>query len=112
LYLGCVTVLVDANTASSGDIFAYTFKSSKRATIVGNTPSAGMAGTVSGGMYYLPNDAYIQVPTAGFFDLQGNLQVEGTGVEPDVKVPVSVKSLLSPDDEVLNVATTTCKVPQ
>ena len=97
-------MLVDNNTASSGDIFAYTFKSSKRAIIVGNTPSAGMAGTVSGGFYNLPDNAFIQVPTGGFYDDNKQLVVEGQGVAPDVQVPITVESLLSPEDGVLDAA--------
>ena len=95
---------MDRNTASTGDIFAYTFKSSKRATVVGHTPSSGMAGTISGGEYYLPDSAYIQVPTGGFTDEAGNLAVEGVGVVPDIVVPVTVDSLLSTRDDVLEAA--------
>ncbi|MEP7289626.1 MAG: S41 family peptidase [Chloroflexota bacterium] len=104
IYKGCVAVLVNSNTASSGDIFAYTFKASQRAIIVGNTPSAGMAGTVSGGFYNLPDGAFIQVPTGGFYDDNKQLVVEGQGVAPDVKVPITVESLLSPEDGVLDAA--------
>ncbi len=112
VYKGCVAVLVDVNTSSAGDLFAYTFQVGKRAHIVGNTPSSGMAGTVSGGQYILPNNAFIQVPTSGFYDESGKFAVEGTGVVPDVKVPVTVQSLLSPADEVLDAAVASCKVAQ
>ncbi len=104
IYEGCVAVLVNLNTASSGDIFAYTMKSSGRAIIVGNTPSAGMAGSVSGGEYDLPDGASIQVPTSNFVDANNQVIVEGQGVAPDVSVPVTVDSLLSPKDEVLDAA--------
>ncbi len=100
-YKGLVAILVDVNTSSAGDLFAYTFKLGKRALIVGNTPSGGLAGTVSGGQYYLPGGAFIQVPTGGFVDENGKIAVEGTGVVPDLLVPATVESLLSPDDEVL-----------
>jgi carboxyl-terminal processing protease len=100
-YKGLVAILVDVNTSSAGDLFAYTFKLGKRALIVGNTPSGGLAGTVSGGQYYLPDGAFIQVPTGGFVDENGKIAVEGTGVVPDLLVPATVDSLLSPEDEVL-----------
>jgi len=99
-----VAILVDVNTASSGDLFAYTFKLGKRAIIVGQTPSSGMAGTVSGGQYQLPGGAFIQVPTGGFVDENGKTAIEGECVVPDVLVPITVESLLSPEDTVLNVA--------
>jgi len=104
VYEGCVGILVDLNTASSGDIFAYTLKSSGRAVVVGNTPSAGMAGSVSGGQYDLPGGARIQVPTSDFVDGSGKVIIEGEGVAPDVSVPVTVDSLLSPKDQVLDAA--------
>ncbi|MCC7451245.1 MAG: PDZ domain-containing protein [Anaerolineae bacterium] len=104
IYTGKVAILVDVNTASSGDLFAYTFKSGKRAIIVGQTPSSGMAGTVSGGQYRLPDGAFIQVPTGGFVDDTGKTAIEGEGVVPDVLVPTTVESLLSPEDAVLNAA--------
>jgi len=104
VYTGKVAILVDVNTASSGDLFAYTFKLGKRAIIVGQTPSSGMAGTVSGGQYQLPGGAFIQVPTGGFVDENGKTAIEGEGVVPDVLVPITVESLLSPEDTVLNVA--------
>jgi carboxyl-terminal processing protease len=111
VYNGCVAVLVDMFTASSGDMFAYTFKSTKRGQIVGQTPSYGGGGTVSGGMYRLPDGAQIQVPTGGSYDTQHNIVVEGQGVAPDVKVPLTAESLLSPKDTVLDAAVqamTTC----
>lgn len=110
IYHGPVAILVDRNTASAADLFAYTFKSSKRATIVGHTPSAGMAGTVSGGQYILPEGAFIQVPTGGFNDANGKLAVEGEGVAPDVLVPVTVDSLLSTKDDVLDAAVASFKL--
>lgn len=105
-YKGLVAVLVDENTVSAADLFAYTFKSTKRALIVGYTPSAGAAGTVSGGGYYLPNDGYLQLPTAGFQDASGKEVVEGTGVVPDILVPRTIESIVSPADEVLRAAET------
>lgn len=104
IYSGPVAVLVDVNTASAGDLFAYTFKMSNRALIVGFTPSGGLAGTVSGGQYYLPDGAFIQVPTGGLLDEQGQTVIEGTGVAPDVLVPLTVDVLLSDEDAVLKAA--------
>jgi C-terminal processing protease CtpA/Prc len=115
IYKGCVMVLVDVTTSSSGDIFAYTFKASQRGLIIGHTASAGMAGTVSGGMYTLPNNGYIQVPTGGLVDQNGKYIIEGVGAVPDITVPQTIQSLVSPDDDVLAAAQSavaSCKPPQ
>lgn len=104
LYMGAVAVLVDWRSSSSADLFAYTIKSSGRGIIVGQTPSGGLAGTVSGGQYLLPFGAFIQVPTGNFVDENGKIVVEGEGVAPDVLVPITVESLISDDDLVLQEA--------
>ncbi|MCC7206009.1 MAG: PDZ domain-containing protein [Anaerolineae bacterium] len=104
IYTGPVAILVDADTASSGDLFAYTFQARGRGLIVGSTPSAGMAGTVSGGQYYLPQGGFIQVPTGNLLDDSGEQIVEGKGVAPDVLVPVTVESLIAGQDDALAAA--------
>ncbi len=63
-----------------------------------------MAGTVSGGQYSLPGGAFIQVPTGALYDSNGKIIVEGTGVAPDVTVPQTVQSIISPADDVLAAA--------
>lgn len=104
IFSGPVAVLVDVNTASAGELFAYTFASTGRGLIVGSTPSGGLAGTVSGGQYLLPGGAFIQVPTGNLLDDQGREIVEGKGVPPDVLVPVTVESLVTGADDVLAAA--------
>jgi C-terminal processing protease CtpA/Prc len=104
VYTGPLAILVDVDTSSSGDFFAYAFKSTHRAQIVGNTPSSGMAGTVSGGQYYLPGGAFIQVPTGAALDDNNQIEIEGQGVAPDILVLVTVESLVSGEDTVLKAA--------
>lgn len=104
IYKGKVAVLVNENTSSSGDLFAYTMARQGRSEIVGKTPSGGLAGTVAGGGYYLPNGGFIQIPTGGLIDDEGNIIVEGTGVVPTILVEETVDTLLSPADEVLAAA--------
>lgn len=104
IYTGPVAILVDSDTSSAGDLFAYTFQSRGRGLIVGSTPSAGMAGTVSGGQYYLPQGGFIQVPTGNLLDDNGEQIVEGEGVAPDVLVPITVESLVAGQDDVLAAA--------
>ncbi len=104
IFTGSVAVLVDGGTSSAGDLFAYTMQRNGRALIIGHTPSGGLAGTVSGGQYYLPARGFIQVPTGALLDDDGQIIVEGTGVLPDVLVPLTLESLLTPADEVLQAA--------
>ncbi len=104
-YDGPVAVLVDEMTGSAGDMFAYAMTARDRAVIVGHTPSGGFTGEVSDGQYQLPDALQLQVPTGRPVDpVTGETLIEGMGVQPDVRVPVTRESLLSPEDEVLQAA--------
>ncbi len=47
----------------------------------------------------------LQVPTGRSVDPDtGEILIEGVGVIPDLRVPVTYESLLSPEDEVLQAA--------
>ncbi len=97
---GGVAVLVDDNCASSCEQFAATMAAIERddITIVGNTPSAGIYAAVTG--WTLPEGIFFQAPFVRY-ENDGEIFLEGTGVPPDVLVPVTEDSLLSPEDEVL-----------
>lgn len=104
-YDGPVAVLVDELTASAGDYFAYALAQNDRALIVGHTPTNGAAGEIGDGQYKLPGDLEMSIPTGRPIDpATGKILLEGRGVVPDVRVPVTRDSVLSPDDEVLRAA--------
>lgn len=97
---GNVAVLVDRNCASSCEQFAATMDDiqSDAIMIVGNTPSAGVYAAITS--WTLPQDITFQAPYVRY-EVDGKVFLESQGVEPDVLVPVTGDSLLSPDDEVL-----------
>ncbi|HML22308.1 MAG TPA: S41 family peptidase [Aggregatilinea sp.] len=104
-YDGPVAVLVNEMTGSAGDMFAYAMSQSDRAIIVGHTPSGGFTGEVSDGQYTLPGGLQMQIPTGRPVNPgTGDTLIEGTGVVPDVRVPLTREGLLSPEDEVLQAA--------
>lgn len=79
-----VFVLTSKMTFSGAEEFAFDLKNQKRATIVGETTGGG-AHPVSGhpvGNYFM-----VGVPFAKSLDPVTKTNWEGTGVEPDVKVP-------------------------
>jgi hypothetical protein len=81
-----VFVLTSKRTFSGAEEFAFDLKNQKRATIVGETTGGG-AHPVSGhtiGDYFT-----IGVPFAKSLDPATKTNWEGTGVEPDVKVPAT-----------------------
>lgn len=104
-YDGPVAVLVDEMTGSAGDIFAYAMTQHERAIVVGHTPTGGFTGEVGDGQYALPGGLSIQIPTGRpVHPVTGDTLLEGTGVAPDILVPLTVESVRSPEDEVLQAA--------
>jgi hypothetical protein len=79
-----VFVLTSKRTFSGAEEFAFDLKNQKRATIVGETTGGG-AHPVSG--HTVADYFTIGVPFAKSLDPVTRTNWEGTGVEPDVKVP-------------------------
>jgi len=88
-----VFVLTSKRTFSGAEEFSYNLKNLKRGTIIGETTGGG-AHPVSG--HRIDDHFMIGVPFARAVNPITKTNWEGTGVEPDVKVPA---------DEALNVAT-------
>jgi hypothetical protein len=87
-----VYVLTSKRTFSGAEEFSYNLKNLKRATIIGETTGGG-AHPVSG--HRIDDHFMIGVPFARAVNPISKTNWEGTGVEPDVKVPA---------DEALDVA--------
>lgn len=81
-----VFVLTSKRTFSGAEEFAFDLKNQKRATIVGETTGGG-AHPVSG--HVVADYFMVGVPFAKSLDPVTKTNWEGTGVEPDVKVPAS-----------------------
>ena len=96
-----VAVLIDENCASACEDFAAAMAIDPSHLIVGQYATAG----VMAGIYpwQLPDELYFQAPLLYFEDDDG-VWLEGVGVQPTVDVPVTVDSLLSDDDAVLDAA--------
>jgi hypothetical protein len=65
--------------------------------VVGMTPSAGTEGEVARGEFKMPEGMSMQFPTGRFTLPDGSIFLEGTGVQPTVKVPITAETVLSPD---------------
>jgi hypothetical protein len=79
-----VFVLTSKRTFSGAEEFSYNLKNLKRATIIGETTGGG-AHPVSG--HRIDDHFMIGVPFARAVNPISKTNWEGTGVEPDVKVP-------------------------
>jgi hypothetical protein len=81
-----VYVLTSKDTFSGAEEFSYNLKNLKRATIVGETTGGG-AHPVAG--HRIDDHFMIGVPFARAINPISKTNWEGTGVEPDVKVPAA-----------------------
>jgi carboxyl-terminal processing protease len=99
-YRGQVAVLIDSTTQSAGEIFAGGLEESGRAVVVGER-SAGA--TLPSAAKELPTGAILQYAFADFVTANGNL-LEGHGVNPNVPIKLSRRSLLAGHDPQLEAA--------
>jgi C-terminal processing protease CtpA/Prc len=88
---GPVAVLVGPSCFSACEGFAYDMTLQDRATIVGQYPTGGGGGSVE--LVLLPDDLYIGMSIARNLDVEGNIIIEGVGIEPDLLVPVNEDTL-------------------
>lgn len=105
-YHGPAVVLVGPNCLSACEFFSYTMTLQDRATIVGQYPSGGLGGGIlSGSQVLLPEGIFFQFPSVRPLAADSDdIIIEGTGVEPTVKVPVNEDTLFSAGDPVLEAA--------
>jgi C-terminal processing protease CtpA/Prc len=90
-YPGPVVVMVGPDCASACEFFSYDMTINNRATVVGEYPSEGAGGSVE--RFLMPEDISAQITIGRAVDAQGNIHLEGKGVVPTVKVPVTAETL-------------------
>jgi C-terminal processing protease CtpA/Prc len=90
-YSGPVAVLVGPACASACEFFSYNMTINDRAIIVGQYPSEGAGGSVE--QFLMPEGIYTQMTIGRAVDANGDIHLEGKGVVPTVKVPVTVETL-------------------
>ena len=97
-----VYLLVDQACASACEIEAYGFSQVPGVTVVGQFPSAGVEAEVARGQFLLPDETSLQIPTGRFVLPDGSLFLEGQGVEPTVRIPITEELVLAEGDPVLS----------
>jgi C-terminal processing protease CtpA/Prc len=90
-YAGPVAVMVGPACASACEFFSYDMTINNRAQVVGEYPSDGAGGSVE--QFLMPEKLTVQITIGRAVDAQGNIHLEGKGVVPTVKVPVTVDTL-------------------
>lgn len=106
VYGGDVVILVDQNCASACEFFTYAMQASGRATVVGQHATVGAGGAVN--RLLMPDGiVFTYTYTRVLTEVGGDPTIEGIGVIPDVKVPVTLETLQAErdgEDPVLDAA--------
>ena len=112
-YSGPVVVMVGPNCASACEFFSHNMTINERAIIVGQYPSEGAGGSVED--FVMPEDIAVRMTIGRAVDADGNIHIEGKGVVPDVRVPVTADALqkiANGEDVVLAAAEKVISEPQ
>lgn len=99
-----IAVLVGPTCFSACEKEAHTFSLLPNAIVVGQYPSAGVYANVAGGQVSLPEGFSFQYSEERTIKPDGSLLLEGTGVVPTIKVPITLETLLTDEDVVLQAA--------
>jgi hypothetical protein len=104
-YGGKVIILVSENCVGACEFFTAWMKMYGRATIIGPHATTGAGGQVQ--QIQLPEGIILNYTYSRQTDRQGKVYIEGVGVEPDVRVPLTeayAAALVDGQDPVLDFA--------
>jgi len=83
-HVGPKVMIINEWAGSGGDAFPYCFRKAKLGPIIGKRTWGGLVGI--GGNPMLIDGGFITAPNLAIWDPSGHWDVEGHGVDPDIKV--------------------------
>lgn len=101
-YDGPVAVLVSPDCASACESFAWAMTVNDRAQIVGHYPTAGLGGSVV--PIAMPADSSFYYTHTRAVDADGEISIEGKGVSPTIRVPLTEETVFSTRDVLMDAA--------
>jgi C-terminal processing protease CtpA/Prc len=96
-----MVLLVGPACASACELESYGFSQVPGMITVGQFPTSGVVAEVARGQFNLPEGFFLQVPTGRFTLGDGSIFLEGTGVQPTLRIPIDETTAYSTDDIVL-----------
>jgi tricorn protease len=102
VFIGPKVAILDANSASDGDIFPAMFREAGLGSLIGQRSWGGVVGISGRGP--LIDGGIIYVPESGFANTKGEWIIEGHGVDPDIEVVNDPKSVIEGKDPQLERA--------
>jgi C-terminal processing protease CtpA/Prc len=101
-YHGPVAVIVGPECLSACEFFAYAMTLQDRAAIVGHYPTGGLGGSVKD--LLMPGNERFRYTIGRALDPEGEIHVEGKGIAPTIRIPVTEEILLADGDPLLDAA--------
>lgn len=92
-YDGQLAVLVSPACQSACEDVSYVLSTLPQTRVFGFYATNGIFGEVGRGQYILPGGYSFQIPTGMAKDMEGNIIIEGTGVVPDERVPLTEETV-------------------
>lgn len=93
---GPKVLLINEMSGSGGDMFPYMFRQMKIGPLIGTRTWGGLVGW--GGEPALVDGGFISAPSTGFYNPDGQWDVEGKGVPPDIEVEDSAAAVIAGRD--------------
>ena len=82
--IGPKVLLINQYSASDGDIFPYRFRANHIGTIIGRRTWGGVIG-INGTLPFV-DGGFLNKPEFGRFGINGDWDIEGHGVDPDIAI--------------------------
>ncbi len=101
-YDGNVVVIVSPDCASACEFFTYYLTLRERAQVVGYYGTAGLGG--SRFEVVLPDGVQFVYTRGRALDADGQIHIEGKGIQPTIRVPITAENVLSKGDPLLEAA--------
>ncbi|MCU0496767.1 MAG: S41 family peptidase [Anaerolineae bacterium] len=101
-YDGPISMLIGPSCASACERFAYNLTLEDRAAVIGHYPTAGLGGSVND--FLMPGGITVRYTIGRGVDMDGEIHIEGTGVEPTILIPITTETLFGDEDELLDAA--------
>lgn len=101
-YRGELVALIGPACFSACEFFVYNLTIDNRAEIVGQYPTGGAGGSVY--LFYMPEGITVNYTNGRSVDMNGEIHIEGKGVAPTIRVPVTEATIFSDGDPVLQAA--------
>lgn len=101
-WLGDVAVLIEPSCWSACEFFTYALTLQDRAEVIGFYPTGGLGGSVND--FIMPEGIRVRFTVGRAVDMQGNIHIEGQGVAPTFRVPLTREALFAEEDVLLNAA--------